>query len=373
MSFRIDEGEREALERVWKSKTFFNGPETQALEKEFAEKMGEKHGIAIVNAMSVMFASLRAAGVNGPKDEVVVAANYFFPAAAVLYANGTPVFADCDPMTWNVNPEDVEKKITEKTRAIVPCHMFGLPSDMDHIMEIAEKHDLVVVEDAAQANGSKYKGRYTGSIGTVGSFSFCGKSMTTGHGGMGTTNDDFMDKAIRHIRGDGWLGGTVPAPPFLSWNLWCTEFMAAVARVQLSKLDRMIEETQKNARLYDEVLDGCNWLTPQYVPKDCTSAYYGYHFLFEGDKVGIKRDDFVKALQDAGCRAGYMDPVAYLPTRNYYAASGWGKCPVIKKVYEKGIFGAWTYSIRFNSYEEERQGVSANAEAMRKAISSLKK
>jgi len=329
--------------------------------------MRQKHGIAIVNAMSVMFASLEAMGVNAG-DEVIVAANFFFPAAAVLYANGTPVFADCDPLTWNVDSQDIEKKITKKTKAVIPCHMFGLPSDMDPIMEIAEKHNLTVMEDAAQANGSKYKSQWTGSIGHIGSFSFCGKSMNTGNGGMATTDDDDIAEALRHIRGEGWVGGTVPAPPYLSWNLWCTEFVAAVARAQLKKLDRMVEETQKNANLYDEVLEDCDWLTPQYIPEDYTSTYYGYHFLFEGDKVGIKRDKFVKALKDAGCRAGYMDPEVMIPTRNYYAKYGWGKCPVIEAVYKKGIFGAFTYSYSFNSYEEERKSVAANAEALRKAI-----
>lgn len=276
----------------------------ERLEREFAERMGQRHGLAICNGTATLQTALMAAGV-GVGDEVIVPPfTVFASAAAALHCNAVPVMADVDPDTWTLDVEDVKRKLTPNTKAIIPVAICGLMCDMDPIMALATEHDLIVIEDNAQCYLGYYKGRVSGSIGHFASFSFqSSKTLTCGDGGILICSDDDLALAARKAAtigykdvtvkpGDTVVSETLRCQPeyqrhdSIGWNQRMPEVACAVALAELERLDELTEMRMAAGRALDEVVADCDWLVPQKTPEDCVNSCWNY-------PVRILRDDIV--------------------------------------------------------------------------------
>jgi len=249
----IREELRAAMDRVADSQCFILGPEVEALEREIADYSQCKFGIGVSSGTDALLVALMAINLK-PGDEVVTSPYTFCATAgAVARLGGRSVFVDIDPETYNIDPAKIEGAITEKTRAIIPIHLYGQMADMDPIMEIAERRDLIVIEDAAQAIGSEYKGRRAGSIGHFGCFSFFPSKNLGGFGdgGMVTTNDPELSDKVKLLRNHGYQ------PKYynkvVGGNFRLDALQAAILRVKLNYLDTWTEGRQKNAARYREL------------------------------------------------------------------------------------------------------------------------
>lgn len=241
---------REAIDRVADSQHFILGPEVEALEREVAAYSQCEFGIGVSSGTDALLVCLMAINLK-PGDEVITTPYTFFATAgAVARLGGRPVFVDIDPLTYNLDPARIEAAITERTRAIIPVHLYGQMVDMNPIMEVARRHKLIVIEDAAQAIGSEYEGRRAGSIGDMACFSFFPSKNLGGFGdgGMVTTNDAELARQVKLLRNHGY------APKYynkvVGGNFRLDAIQAAVLRIKLKHLDNWTEKRQQNAAVY---------------------------------------------------------------------------------------------------------------------------
>jgi perosamine synthetase len=297
---------REPLINGWLT----SGPKVREFEKLFAERHQVKHALAVTSATTALHLALVALEV-GPGDEVIVPAfTWVSTANVVLYCGAKVVFADVDPVTFNIDPADLKKRITSKTKVIIPVHLFGLCANMDEIKAIAG--DIPLVEDGACAAGAAYKGTPAGALGTIGCFSFHPrKSVTTGEGGMITTNDDRIADVLGMLRNHGASiseeqrhQGPRPyiLPDFnlLGYNYRMTDLQGAVGVVQIKKLDAFIDERQKWSEYYSKELASIPWLrTPS-----CTSEYkhgwQSYVTFVDEARAPMSRNGIMEKLQEHG-------------------------------------------------------------------------
>lgn len=252
-----------AFRRVMESGWFILGREVEAFEAEFAAYCGARHCIGVGNGLDALHLILRAMEI-GPGDEVLVPSNtYIATWLAVSYTGATPVPVEPDEATWNIDPKRLEAAITSRTRAILPVHLYGQPADMDPILEVAKRHGLKVVEDAAQAHGARYKGRRTGSLGDAAGFSFYpGKNLgALGDGGAVTTDDDGLAARIRMLRNYGSREKYVNE--VVGFNSRLDELQAALLRVKLRHLDEWNERRGEMVAIYLERLAGSGLGLPQ--------------------------------------------------------------------------------------------------------------
>ena len=286
------------------------GKVTARFEQEFASAVGAKYGVAMNSAMSVLHASVQAAGA-GAGDEVICESFCVFATVAALYNNAIPVHVDIKRDTFNMDPDLIEDKITERTKALIVTHVLGLPAEMDRIVDIAHRHGLVVIEDTAHALFATYKGRCAGTWGDIGSFSFqMSKQLGLGDGGMAVTSDEKLRDLLALNAG---------APTFASvahdlyYNYRMNEMTAAVGIGQLHRARGYIDGLIENARLYDAAAEDCPWITIQRGPDEAVHTYHIWGGRFHGQDAGISRDRFAQALKDAGCslNLGYTKMAAY--------------------------------------------------------------
>ncbi len=286
-----------------------DGETTPAFEAAFAQMIGTQHAVAMNCAMSVLHASVICAGA-GAGSEVICDPLFVFGAQATLYNNALPRFVDIDPKTLQMDAGKLESAINERTKAVIVTHAWGLPAEMDRIVEVAHRHKLTVIEDCAHAILATYKGRTTGSWGDIGSFSFQGsKQMALGDGGMATTHSADLAKALDLHAG---------APTFhcvahgLHYNYRMNEVTAAVGLAQLERLPELIDGLKTNARYYDQAVAGCRWLKLQAAPH-AVSTYHFWVANFRGEEHGIPLEEFRKALEAAGSSLwiGYTQMPAY--------------------------------------------------------------
>jgi len=327
--FDLDIGkeEIEAISRVIDSKWISMGQVTREFEREFAQRHGAKHGIAVCNCTAALHLALKALGI-GKGDEVICPSLTFVATAnSILYTGATPVFADIvDKDNLNVSPYDIESKINEKTKVILVVHYAGFPCDMDRIMEIARKYNLFVIEDAAHAPGAEYyskkrkgKREKVGTIGDIGCFSFfSNKNMTTGEGGMVVTNnDEFADK-IRIMRSHGMTSLTWDRYKGLSYNYdvielgfnyRMDEMRAALGLVQLKKLDKNNERRKKLWKLYKEKLNDIEEVNIPFLKFSGISSYHIFPILLSQK---INREDFIQYLRTKGIQTSIHYPPIHL-------------------------------------------------------------
>ncbi|MDK2982085.1 MAG: perosamine synthetase [Chloroflexota bacterium] len=281
----IGEEEKKAVLEVLDSGILAQGPRVAAFEKAFAEACGVKHAVATTSGTTALYLSLLANGI-GEGDEVITSPFTFIASAnSVLYVGAKPVFVDIDPRTFNIDASQIEAAITPKTKAIMPVHLYGMTADMDAIMAIAKKHNLLVIEDAAQAHTAKFNGKCAGSFGT-GAFSlYPTKNMTSAEGGMVTTNDDAVAEEARVLRNHGMRRRYYHDE--LGYNLRMTDVHAAIGLAQLGKLAGFNAKRRENAAYYDANLKG---VTTPYVPKECEHIYHQYTIRVPDGKRDALRD-----------------------------------------------------------------------------------
>ena len=298
---------REPLQTGWLTQ----GPKVAAFEKAFAERHRVRHALATTSCTTALHLALAALGV-GPGDEVIVPAfTWVATANVVLYCGATPVLADVDRTTFNIDPADVARKLTPRTRALIPVHLFGLCADMDALRAVVPT-GVAIVEDAACAAGGSYKGRPAGTLGDCAAFSFHPrKSITTGEGGMLTTDDDGLAAVADQLRNHGASiteeqRHRGPRPYLLAefnllgFNYRMTDLQGAVGLAQLGKLDRFVAERDRWARYYRERLSGLNWLRLPEVPSGSEHAWQAFVTYVDPDRAPMPRNDIMERLQARG-------------------------------------------------------------------------
>ncbi len=307
--FITDEDVNAVAESV-REKRLSQGKYVERFEKEFSKYIGVKYAVAICNGTAALHTALNAIDV-GCDDEVIVPSFSFVATAnCVLYQGAKPVFADIDPLTYNVSPKEIERKITRKTKAIMPVHYAGQPADMASIRDIAGKQGIYVVEDAAEAHGALCNGGKAGSLGNLACFSFYpNKNMTTGEGGIITTNDDELAEKIRMIRSHGQNERYHHV--ILGYNYRMSDIHAALGIVQLKRLDWVINKKVEKARYYDRRIQeifGDDVKIP-HVASYASHVYMFYTVRFSSKKV---RDEAMTELEKTGVETRVAFPPIHL-------------------------------------------------------------
>ena len=307
---------------------FLGGPRVRAFETAWAADVGAKHAVAMNSAASGLFAAVGAAGV-GPGDEVITTPyTMAATATAIVGWHAVPVFADIEDQSFNLDPASARARVTPRTRAILAVHLFGHAADMDPLIEIAREHNLVVIEDAAQAPGATYKGRRVGALGDMTVFSLnYHKHIHTGEGGVVTTASDHYAERLQLIRnhGEAVVGdkGVTDLANHIGYNLRLTEIAAAIGVEQLRKLPRLIEERIALAEHLARGIGALPGIRAPRVQPGSRHVYYCQPFLYDARVVGVPRDAFVAAVgaelpsaPDRGwplIGAGYVAPLYHLP------------------------------------------------------------
>lgn len=306
------------IQEVLKSGQFILGPNVKAFEEEVAAYLGVKHAIGVNSGTDALVIALRAAGI-GPGDEVITTPFTFFATAeAISQVGAKPVFVDIDPHTFNINPELIEPAITWRTKAILPVHLYGQAADMDPIMSLAEKYNLKVIEDTAQAFGGEYKGRKLGTIGHVGCFSFFpSKNLGAfGDGGLIATNDDEIADVARMLRVHG--AKKKYYNEMIGYNSRLDEIQAAILRVKLPHIDTWNEARRQAAKRYHDLLRDVPGIVTPYEAPYAKHVYHQYTIRV----LNGKRDEAKECLaaQGIGTMVYYPVPLHRLPV---YATNNW--------------------------------------------------
>ena len=295
-----------AIQRVLDTSAFILGREVEAFERAFSEYVGARECVGVSNGTAAIQLALTACGV-GAGDEVIVPANTFFATAeAVSTAGATPVFVDCDPVTYNIDVTKIEAAVTPRTRALLPVHLYGQPADLDAVFEVAERHNLMVIEDAAQAHGARYKGRRVGARGRASCFSFYpGKNLGAyGEGGAVTTDDPEVARRLRMLRDHG--SEQKYRHEIIGYNFRLEGIQGAVLNVKLKHLDGWNELRRSHAARYRELLTPLAEAGAITLPAEAPDVEHVYHLFVIQTEA---RDALQRHLSGAGVQTGIHYPV----------------------------------------------------------------
>lgn len=309
----IGEAESREVIEVLQSGRLALGPKTEAFERALADYVGARHGIAVSSGTAALHLIVRSLGI-GPGDEVIVPSFTFAASAnAVLFEGATPVFADIEPETLTLDPEDVDAKLTAKTRAIMPVDVFGHPVDWDALRMIAARRDLALIDDSCEALGASWRGRKIGGLGTAATFGFYpNKQITTGEGGMVVTNDDTIADLCRSMRnqGRGKMGAWLEHER-LGYNYRIDELSAAVGLVQMRRIDEILGRRRRVAELYNQRLAGVEGIE---LPRANRHAEVSWFVYVIRVAEGIDRDAVMRRLAEAGVPSrAYFEPIHTQP------------------------------------------------------------
>ncbi|RLC61525.1 MAG: aminotransferase DegT [Chloroflexi bacterium] len=302
----IGEAEKKGVLEVLESGMLAQGPRVRRLEERFAQVCGTRYAVATSSGTTALHIALLAHGI-GPGDEVITTPFTFIATVnSILFVGAKPVFVDIEEETFNINPALIEAAVTPRTRAIIPVHLYGHPCEMDAVMEIARRHDLIVIEDAAQAVGATYKGRPVGSFGT-GCFSlYATKNVMSGEGGMITTDDEALAERGRMLRNHGMRRRY--HYEFLGYNFRMSDLHAAIGLAQMDRLEEFTARRRKNAAYLSAHITGV--ITPR-VREGCEHVWHQYTVRVGS---GRDRDAAVRRLNEAGVGTGIFYP---LPAHRY--------------------------------------------------------
>ncbi len=337
----ITQQDKDAVMKVLDSQVLggLYAPQAVGLEEDFANYIGTKYCLTVNSGTAALQVALAATGI-GPGDEVISPAfSFLATAVACLHQNAIPVFVDIDPRTFNIDASRIEEKITSKTRAIVPVHIHGLPVEMDEIKRIAKKHNLIVIEDAAQAQGAVYKGKKTGNFGDMACYSLnFTKNLPGGEGGLIVTNSkEYYDRA-NMIRCFGEKVESDATRDYnaliLGYNYRTQEMPAAFTRSQLKRLDENNKNAQRNAEYLTKTLNGLKGVHPPYVPSDRTHIYHKYRIKLDPSVIDSNlhpkrfRDTIRKTLNAEGVDAVLWQDAPVPEQTLFQSKEGYGKgCP----------------------------------------------
>ena len=344
----IDEEDIQAVAEVLRSDFLTTGPAVAEFEAALTKMAGAPYAVAIANGTAALHAAVAAAGI-GPGDEVITSPITFAASAnCALYVGATPVFADIDPQTYNIDPDDVERKITSQTKAIIPVHYTGQPCDMDRLAEIARRKGLVLIADGAHVVGASYKGAAVGGLADMTTYSFHPvKQVTTGEGGAIVTTDKRLYEALISFRSHGITrdpakllqnrGPWYYEQQSLGYNYRLTDFQAALGTSQLKKLPQFLQKRREIARQYTSAFNGLpGMITPWQSPAG-ESAWHLYVLRLDMERLNVGRDVIFQELWDRGIGVNvHYIPVYWHP---YYQQLGFKKgiCPIAEAVFESMI------------------------------------
>ncbi|WP_207645804.1 UDP-4-amino-4,6-dideoxy-N-acetyl-beta-L-altrosamine transaminase [Geosporobacter ferrireducens] len=345
----IDEEDIKAVVDILKGDYLTTGPTIKAFEERIADYVHSKYAVAISNGTAALHAACFAAGIKEGDEVITTPMTFAASANCVLYQGATPIFADIDPKTYNLNVEAVERKITEKTKAIIPVDFTGQAVDLDKILKLAEKYGLIVIEDAAHALGTSYKGKKVGSISDMTTFSLHPvKHITTGEGGVITTNDETFYNQLRMFRTHGITrdarllelkgqGAWYYEQLALGYNYRITDIQCALGMSQLGKLESFIQKRRDLVKQYHGSLASIDGIILPYESAFSDSSWHLYIVQLALEKFTVGRKEIFEALQaeNIGVNVHYI-PVYYHP---YYQQLGYkkGLCPNAETLYENSI------------------------------------
>lgn len=345
----IEDDDIEEVVKVLKSDYLTTGPKIEEFEEKFGKYVGVKYAVAISNGTAALHGASFAAGIKEGDEVITTPITFAASANCIIYQGGKPIFADIDSSTYNIDPKDIEKKISSKTKAIVPVDFTGQPVNIDEINAIAKKYNLIVIEDGAHSLGAEYKGKKTGSLVDMTTFSFHPvKHITTGEGGVITTNNKELyeklklfrthgitrDKQILYNKNEGsWYYEQLE----LGYNYRITDIQCALGISQLNKIDKFLRRRREIAEKYNEYLKDIDGIVLPYQEEYIKSSWHLYVIQLELEKFKVGRREIFEALQaeNIGVNVHYI-PVYYHP---YYQKLGYkkGLCPNAEKLYERII------------------------------------
>lgn len=338
----INDDDIQAVVDVLKSDYLTTGPKAEEFGKKVAEYTGAKYGVAIANGTAALHAACFAAGIKEGDEVITTPITFAASSNCALYMGAKPVFADIDPLTYNISPEAVERAITPKTKAIIPVHYTGQPCDMDAIEDIAKRHNLTVIQDAAHALGADYKGKKIGSFGDMTTFSFHPvKHITTGEGGMIMTNDDELYKKLVLFRSHGITrneglmtkneGDWYYEQLALGYNYRITDIQCALGISQLKRLDAFVARRRELVDRYNKAFADIDEIGTPFMKEGCNSSWHLYVIKVE------ERDRVFAALREAGINVN----VHYIPVymHPYYRQNGYKDvcCKNAEELYKRII------------------------------------
>jgi len=345
----IDDQDIEAVTETLKSDYLTTGPKIKEFEDNFAEYVDAKYAVAIANGTAALHAATYAAGIKKGDEVITTPLTFAATANSVLYQKATPVFADVNPKTYNIDPESIKEKITDKTKAIIPVHYTGQPCEMDKIKEIANNNNLIIIEDGAHAVGATYKDQKIGSIGDLTTFSFHPvKKMTTGEGGMITTDSKELYDKLMKFRTHGITkdeseytnpsdGPWYHEQQELGYNYRITDIQAALGITQLEKLDNFLARRREIVNKYNQEFKDIEGVIIPEQLENTNSAWHIYVLQLELEKLTADRKEIFNDLRgkNLGVNVHYI-PVYFHP---YYQSLGYEKgiCPKAEKLYERII------------------------------------
>jgi len=304
-------------------------------EEKFSKYCGAKYGIATCNGTTALHLALASLGIKSGDEVIIPTFTMIATANSVTYTGAKPVLVDSEPQTWNIDPSKIEEKITKRTKAIMVMHTYGHPVNFDPILEIAEKHNLCVIEDAAEAHGAEYKGKRVGALGDAGCFSFyANKIITTGEGGMVVTNDEKIAEMSRLLRDQAFEPKRF-LHRYIGFNYRMTNLQAAIGVAQMGVIDESVETRRRNARFYNSLLKDVEGITLPPEAPWAKNVYWMYTVLVE-NSFGMDRDKLMAYLKEKGIdtRSAFY-PIHVQPV---YAKQYKGeKYPVAEKLGRKGV------------------------------------
>lgn len=340
----VDDEDIEEVVKVLKSDFLTTGPVITEFEKKVADYVGAKYAVAVSNGTAALHAACYAANIKEGDEVITTPITFAASSNCVLYCGAVPVFADIDPKTYNIDPEDIERKITDRTKAIIAVHFTGQPCDMGRIHEIANKHGLIVIEDAAHALGAVYEGKKVGSLSEMTTFSFHPvKHITTGEGGMILTNQRELYERLKLFRAHGitreeQLLRKNDGPWYyeqleLGYNYRITDIQCALGISQMKKLPYFLKRRKEIAKKYQEAFADCKNIQLPYQKPGCENAWHLYIIRVKGGK----RKEVFEQLREAGIGVN----VHYIPVYKhpYYQEHGYEgiRCPNAEQYYEEAI------------------------------------
>ena len=341
----IDEEDIQAVAEVLRSVSLTTGPTVARFGEAVAKVAGTKYAVAIANGTAALHAAVAAAGI-GPGDEVITSPITFVASAnCVLYVGATPVFADIDPRTYNLDPADVERKITPRTKAIIPVHFTGQPCDMERLQALAKRHNLLLIADGAHAIGALYKGKPVGEFADMTTFSFHPvKQVCTGEGGAIATDSENFNDRMTWFRSHGitrdpkqFRYGNQPwyyEQQELGFNYRLTDIQSALGISQLKKLPMFLQKRREYAQMYSEAFQNLPGIITPWQHPDTESAWHLYVIRFQLEALNADRDQLYQELWDRGIGVN----VHYIPVyfHSYYRDLGYvkGLCPEAEKLFE---------------------------------------
>ena len=337
----LDGNEKKYLEQCidtgWISS---EGPFVQDFERRFAARVERQHGVAVCNGTAALDAAIEALGI-GPGDEVILPAFTIISCIGQIIRSGaTPVLVDSNPITWNMDVARIRERITPRTRAIMVVHTYGLPVDMDPVLELAAQHGLKIIEDAAEAHGQTYKGRACGSFGDITTFSFYpNKHVTTGEGGMILTDDPSLADDCRSLRNLCFQPHKRFVHERLGWNLRMTNLQAAIGLAQLERLDEFVERKRAMGRRYSELLAGLPGVQLPSPGDDAASNVYWVYGLVVDEERGLYAEAAMRRLGERGIGTRpFFCPMHQQPVLLRHGLFDGERYPVAERLYRQGFY-----------------------------------